>query len=268
MEINRSNILDIINKADLKPDKDYGQNFLIDQEISEKIVDLLGVKKEDNVLEIGPGLGSLTHFLASSKGFITAVDIDRRMIDFLKIVYKENNNIEIVENDIRKTKVEKFNKIVGNLPYNITTETIQYLLLNASKAAKMVFMIQSENFPHFFDTKGKEYGPTSILIHLLGKIEKAFVVKPGSFYPSPKCGSTVFAIILNQDADKFDSIKAFKIAKQLFLNRRKTILNNLNNYLKNKDLSINLCHDLGISPLSRPEDLSPEVYLSIARYLK
>ena len=266
MEINRSNIFEIINKASLQPDKDYGQNFLVEPEISNRIVEALNINNKDNVIEVGPGLGSLTHYLSLSDASITVVDIDLRMTNFLKIVYQDSN-INIVENDIRKVDVSNYNKVIGNLPYNITTEAIQYFLLNANKAEKMVFMIQSETLSHFIDVSGKEYGPTSVLIHLLGNIEKLFTVKAGSFYPAPKCSSVVFAINIDPNKDRLKAISAFKLAKQLFLNRRKTILNNLVNYLKNKELANKVCEDLQINPLSRPEQLSPEIYLSISEYL-
>ena len=266
MEINRSNIFEIINKASLQPDKDYGQNFLVEPEVANKIVQALNINNKDNVIEVGPGLGSLTHFLSLTDSSLTVVDIDLRMTNFLKIVY-QNSDINIVENDIRKVDVSNFNKIIGNLPYNITTETIQYFLLNATKAEKMVFMIQSETLNHFVDISGKEYGPTSVLIHLLGKIQKLFTVKAGSFYPAPKCSSVVFAIDIDANKDRLKAINAFKISKQLFLNRRKTILNNLVNYLKDKDMANKVCDDLNINPLSRPEQLSPEIYLAISEYL-
>ena len=266
MEINRSNIFEIINKASLQPNKDYGQNFLVEPEISNKIVQALNITNNDNVIEVGPGLGSLTHFLSLADCSLTIVDIDLRMTNFLKIVYKDND-VSIVENDIRKVDISKFNKVVGNLPYNITTETIQYFLLNAIKAEKMVFMIQSETLNHFVDTSGKEYGPTSVLIHLLGSIQKLFIVKAGSFYPAPKCSSVVFSIDIDLNKNRSKAINAFKLSKQLFLNRRKTILNNLVNYLKDKELANKVCSDLNINPLSRPEQLSPEIYLAISEYL-
>ena len=189
------------------------------------------------------------------------------MINFLKVVYQDFKNIEVIENDIRKTDVSKYTKIVGNLPYNITTETIQYFLMNAINAKTMVFMIQSETFNHFSDVAGKEYGPTSVLIHLLGKIEKLFTVKAGSFYPVPKCNSLVFYINIDTRLERNAAIKAFKISKQLFANRRKTIQNNLMNYLKDKEKASKLCNDLGINPQSRPEQLSPEIYLAISEYI-
>jgi 16S rRNA (adenine1518-N6/adenine1519-N6)-dimethyltransferase len=128
-------------------------------------------------------------------------------------------------------------------------------------------MIQSETYNHFSDTSGKEYGPTSVLIHLLGTIEKLFTVKAGSFYPAPKCNSTVFAIEISNTANRESAIRAFKVAKQLFANRRKTIQNNLVNYLENKDLAAKLCSDLNINLQLRPEQLSPETYLLISDYV-
>jgi len=166
MEINRNNFMEIIEKSLLKPDKDYGQNYLLEPDICQRIVDLLDIKDIDTVLEIGPGIGSLTHFLTlKDKARITLVDIDKRMIDFLKILYSKEN-VSLILNDIRKEDVSKFTKIIGNLPYNITTETVVYLLENARVCQKMVLMCQSEAFPRFFDVSGKEYGPVSILIHL------------------------------------------------------------------------------------------------------
>lgn len=267
MEINRSNINEIVQKASLRPDKDYGQNFLVEPVVSNRIVEALNINKEDNVLEVGPGLGSLTHFIAEKEVKYDAVDIDIRMIDFLKIVYKDFPNVNFIENDIRKHDVSNYNKIIGNLPYNITTETITYFLLNADKAEKMVFMIQSEALNRFIDTKGKEYGPVSVLIHLIGKTEKLFTVKAGSFYPAPKCSSVVFSIDIYASKNKKEATRAYVLAKQLFSNRRKTILNNMLNVIKNKEEALQMFKDLGINELSRPEDLSPETYLAIYKYL-
>lgn len=266
MEINRSNIFEIVNKASLQPDKDYGQNFLVEPEISSKIVQSLNIENNDCVIEVGPGLGSLTHYLTMHKTSITVVDIDLRMTNFLKVVYQDES-IKIIENDFRKVDVSSYNKIIGNLPYNITTEAIQYFLLNAKNAKRMVFMIQNETYNHFSDVSGKEYGPTSVLIHLLGNIERLFSVKAGSFYPVPKCNSVVFAINIDSSKNRESAIKAFKIAKQLFANRRKTILNNLVNYLKDKEAANKVCEYLNINPLARPEQLQPEIYLGISEYL-
>ena len=268
MEINRSNINEIVTKASLRPDKDYGQNFLVEPSICEKIVDALNIQENDTVLEVGPGLGSLTHFISLKNAKYNAVDIDPRMVNFLRVVYQDFSNVQIIESDIRKHDVSKYSKVIGNLPYNITTETIQFFLTNAVSAKRMTFMIQNEALNRFYDVKGKEYGPVSVLLHLLGSIEKLFVVKAGSFYPAPKCSSVVFAINIDENKSREDAIGAFKLAKSLFFNRRKTIQNNLVNTLKDKELVAKLCADLKINPLSRPEDLSPDTYLTIFKYLQ
>ena len=268
MEINRSNINEIVTKASLRPDKDYGQNFLVEPSISQRIVDALNLKDEDQALEVGPGLGSLTHFIALTNTKYDAVDIDPRMVNFLRVVYQDNSNVQIIENDIRKQDVSKYNKIVGNLPYNITTESIQYFLINALSAERMVFMIQNEALGHFYDVEGKEYGPVSVLLHLLGSIEKLFTVKAGSFYPAPKCNSVVFAIDIDPSKNRKEAIGAYVLAKKLFLNRRKTIQNNLLNVLKDKQLVTKTLDGLSINPLARPEDLAPNTYLALYRYLE
>lgn len=260
MIISRDNVYDIVRKCELKPDKDYGQNFLLEPTICEKIVQALDINDDDTVLEIGPGLGSLTHFLSLYPNPTTVVDIDFRMIDFLKIVYQNSANIELVNNDIRKQNVEKFTKIISNLPYNITTEVIVYLLKQAKAVKKLVLMCQSENFPHFYETKGKEYGPVSVLIHLVGEIQKVITVKAGSFYPAPKCNSTVFSITLMDDVNVVEAIKIYEFAKQMFLNRRKTIYNNLSNYLKNKEKALQILEKAKLDTNLRPEQIDPLNY--------
>ena len=263
MEINRKNVMEIIEKSGLKPDKDYGQNFLLEPDVCKKIVDLLEISSEDAVLEIGPGIGSLTHFLSVSDAKeITLVDIDKRMIDFLKILYAKDN-IELVLNDIRKVDVSNYTKIIGNLPYNITTETIVYLLEKCQKARRMVLMCQAEAFPRFYDLSGKEYGPASILVHLLGVSKRNFVVKPGCFHPVPKCSSLVFTIDLEKNVNKSFVLEVYKFAKRLFLNRRKTIYNNLSTCLGNKEVAQKILEALNIPMNKRPEEVLPQQYVEI-----
>jgi 16S rRNA (adenine1518-N6/adenine1519-N6)-dimethyltransferase len=263
MEINRKNVMEVIEKSGLKPDKDYGQNYLLEPELAKRIIDLLEIKSGENVLEIGPGLGSLSHFLSLySESKITLVDIDERMINFLKIIYNASN-ISLVLNDIRKHEVTKYDKIVGNLPYNITTETVVYLSENAKNAKKMVLMCQAEAFPRFNDLSGKEYGPVSILVHLLGNSKRNFTVKPGSFYPIPKCSSVVFTIDLNNDDKREQSLEVYRFAKKMFLNRRKTIYNNLSSFLGNKETASELLKQSNIDPSKRPEELSPSNFVTL-----
>ena len=265
MEINRNNIIEIVNKSNATPDKDYGQNFLIEPSYSSEIVSFLDVEKEELVLEIGPGLGSLTHFLVNECN-LDVCDIDERMISFLKIIYKDD--INYILNDIRKVSISKYDKIIGNLPYNITTELVTFLLLNITKCQRMVLMCQQEAFNHILDTAGKEYGPLSVLVHLLGEPKKLLNLKPGCFYPAPKCNSLVFSFDYNPITDKESAIRAYKLSKSLFSNRRKTIYNNLGGYLKDKNKAGEILNKLNIEPNKRPEDLSPKTYLDIYNLIK
>ena len=127
----------------------------------------------------------------------------------------------------------------------------------------MVLMCQNETFLHFFNTSGSEYGPTSILIHLLGSINKTIIVGKGCFYPVPKVDSVVFEINLDKDIND-DIVKAYKVSKSLFLNRRKTIFNNLSNFIKDKELARKILSDASLQENLRPEQRSPEKFLEIS----
>ena len=266
MEINRSNIFEILKNTDIRPDKDYGQNFLLEPEIAKSIVDLADIKEEDSVLEIGPGLGSLTHFIDLKNCHFSVCDIDYRMIDFLKIFYKDR--ITYINNDIRKVDITIYDKIIGNLPYNITTELVEFLLLSGINAEVMVLMIQLEAFNRFYELSGEDYGAISVLTRLMCNVEKHFVVKPGSFHPVPKCKSVVFTLTRKEDVDYDSIIGTYKLAKSLFLNRRKTIYNNLKNYLSSGDKASELLSKLNLDPQLRPENIKPEIYFQMYQLIQ
>ena len=263
MEINRENIFTICDKNNIKPDKDYGQNFLVEPRVSSHIVDLLYLENDERVLEIGPGLGSLSHFLSLHSNDIDLLDIDFNMVGFLEKVYSQNENINVILGDIRNHDVSSYDKIIGNLPYNLTTEIITYLLMNAVNVKRMVLMCQTEAYYHFYNTSGSEYGPVSVLLHLIANINKAFLVSKGNFYPVPKVESIVFMIDFTNEVEREKAMKVYAFAKQLFLNRRKTILNNLTRYLKDKEMALNLLKYVDIAENLRPEQLSPNQYLAL-----
>lgn len=262
MEINQKVLSQIFNDLGLKANKDLGQNFLTDPNVCERIASSLTIKENDLLLEVGGGLGSLTHFLVNKAQEFDVVDLDVRMCNFLNSVY-QNDNINIINEDIRNVDLRKYTKIIGNLPYYITTELVTQFVTQASNCSQMVFMIQTEAVNRFVDTSGKEYGPISVLIHLVGNSKRLFSVKPGCFCPIPKCGSSVFIIEINKIEEKEKYLDVYKMTKQLFLNRRKTILNNLTNYLGNKEKAQNTLQNLDILFTKRPEELEPNQYLRI-----
>lgn len=266
MEISKSNIFELLNVTGIRPSKDFGQNFLIEPTISKRISDVLLTNEFDNILEIGPGLGSMTHFLEQKEGKLDCVDVDFHMISVLKELYK-NSKVNLIFNDVRKINLEFYSKIIGNLPYNITTELIVSLLENAKNCKQFVFMIQAEAINRFIDTSGKEYGPASVLIHLLGNIKKQFIVRAGSFYPAPKCNSVVFDINIEDRYSRDFAIEVYKLTKKLFLNRRKTILNNLG-FVVGKEKSLEILSKLGIPETTRPEEIAPERFVEIYKLTK
>lgn len=262
MEINEKNITDIVKKCGLNPNKSLGQNFLINNNVSFAIANFLTCHQNSNVLEIGPGLGSLTNHL--TKYPLDSVDVDKRMIDFLKIVYQDKKDLCFICDDILNTNVEKYDAIIGNLPYYITTDIITYLLLNAKKANEMVFMIQKEAFPRFSKKVNEDgYSPIGILIDLLGEVKKCLDVKASNFYPNPHVDSIVFKITLDNNKKIEKNYNIYKFAKTMFLNKRKTILNNLGNYLKNKSKAEIILKDLNLSFNLRPENLSTNDYINL-----
>lgn len=267
MEINRKNVMESIKSYNATPDKDFGQNFLVEPSISKRIVESLCITDGEKVLEVGPGIGSLTHFLVESKQDITVVDVDERMTFFLEVIYQNASNLDIVLSDIRRFDVSNYDKIIGNLPYNITTELVTYLVMNAKHAKKLVLMCQLEAFNRFHALSGKDYGPISILIHLLGGSKKVLNVPKGMFYPVPKVDSLVFEVNITRE-NKEEAYGVYKMAKQLFLNRRKTLLNNMINYLKNKEKAEWVLNELNIPLNKRGEEISPEMFLKIYQLLK
>ena len=267
MIIDRKVINDITKGLGISPNKDLGQNFLVEPTVSERISNSLELNDKDITLEIGPGLGSLTNFLVNKSSSLDVVDIDTRMCNFLSTVYNENE-ANIINEDIRKVDVSKYTKIIGNLPYYITTELITFLLEKSTKCEKMVFMIQTEAVNRFIDDSGKEYGAVSVLSHLLGTPKRLFSVKASSFYPAPKCGSTVFEINLDKKVDREKMIAVYKMAKQLFLNRRKTLLNNLGGYLGDKEKAADAITKLGLPLTVRPEEIKPNTYAELYNLIK
>lgn len=264
-EVNRDSIKYLMEIANINPTKDKGQNFLVNPEICKNIIDLLKNNANSKVLEVGPGLGSLTYHLLNKCKNLDLIDVDERVINYLSLEVKDKANL--IYKDALKYDVSKYEYIISNIPYNITTDLIEHLLLCGEKCKQYVFMCQKENFNHFNDTKGSEYGPLSVLIHLLGSIKKAFDVAAGNFVPAPKCVSTVFTIEINEDSDREEVIRTYSLARKAFANRRKTLLNNLSS-IYGKDVSIAILEKVGINENARPEEISPSLYLKISEITK
>lgn len=251
----------------IKAKKKYGQNFLSDKSVINDIVRNINPQQNDNILEIGPGLGSITFPLLNKLKKIDVIEIDPDMINYLKkSPYSEK--IKIYENDILNFDdifFNKYNKIVGNLPYYISSEILIKLCKINKTNKKITLMLQKEVADRIASPAGKKiYGRLSIIIQYFFKVEKLFDVSPNSFNPSPKVDSSLVNLIPNlfkkEKVIKFNNFE--KITKLAFGKKRKTIKNNFKNILDNSDFI-----SLSIDPQKRPETLNVSDFVRIENYM-
>ena len=257
MQINKSSCLELLNEFGITPSKDKGQNYLINPTISKRIVDSLTINEDDKVLEIGPGIGSLTNFLEEKTDDLSVIDIDEQSCEVLRDLYP---SINVINQDVLKSDVSSYDRIISNVPYSVTSDLIEHLLLNGKKAKQLVLMVQEDAYKRIVSLKGKDYGPLSVLINLKGKVKPLFKVGPSEFYPRPKCVSIVFSVDL-KDEEVIDE-KGYRVIKTLFTNRRKTLLNNLL-LLTTKEQANSLLERLKLPLTVRPEEINPETYIKL-----
>lgn len=247
---------------------EVGQNFLIDEDVSQKIVDSLDIKDGEHVLEIGSGAGSLSYFLAKTNGDIEMIDIDEGLVTKLQNDFKDAKNVHPLLGNAMRYDMSKFQKILGNLPYYITSGILERVLLNAKNVTKAVFMVQKEALARLSASKGsKDYGPLPILIQYRAKMNRLFNVSRASFVPAPHIDSSVFSLEFYEDKDLETTKKLYSLLNGVFLHRRKTILNNLASFLKDSSKAKEILSKSNVSEQLRPEDISLEQYLIILSYL-
>jgi len=262
-------LFDFIKSLRLVASKDLGQNFLIDPVIASSIVDALGVQENEKVLEIGAGFGSLSYYLAAKDAEITLLDVDARAIVFLNEQFVDRSNVKIVQESILKHDVTSYHRIIGDLPYYLTTDTIENMLLNGVSSKRLIFMIQKEVLPRLIAKPGAEgYGPLSILISYLGSAKRLMSVNRREFVPAPKVDSVVLTIDIDPDKSHETAENLLKIVKRLFHHRRKTIKNNLRLLLDDADVVDGLLADLKVDGSQRPQDLGLDFYLALTKRLK
>ena len=253
-----------IKSYKLIANKSLGQNFLINPQIAKKIVNLLELKESDKVLEIGAGLGSLSYFLAIAKCESELIDVDERMLMFLDKHFKDYQNINVKRQNILKHDLTGFNKIVGNLPYYITTGIIEKLLVDAKDAESMVLMTQKEVYPKLLSSNKS---PLSLFLNYVSDISSPIEIGRNNFTPVPHVDSVVFILKPNKNIKNEENEKLFKVMKQLFLLRRKNILNNLANLVKNKEKAREILGKMQIDTNKRPEELPIEFYINLLKML-
>ena len=280
---NSARTKEILAKYNMSAKKKFGQNFLIDSAVLENIVEAAGVGSDDCVLEIGPGIGTLTQYLAEAAGRVVAVEIDKGLIPVLADTLSEYNNVTVINEDVLKVDIgaiaQEYNggrpmKVVANLPYYITTPIIMKLFESGAPIESITVMVQKEVADRMTEGPGsKDYGSLSLAVGFYAGAESVCDVPPSSFIPQPGVGSAVVRL------SKYDKPKVsvrdekylFEIIRTAFNQRRKTLSNALSN---NPALRVSRQQvqdalvEMGINDKARGETLSLEQFAALSDILQ
>lgn len=278
---NPKNTIEILRKYDFSFQKRFGQNFLIDTHVLDKIIYSAGITKEDFVLEIGPGIGTLTQYLCESARQVIAVEIDKKLIPILDDTLSEYDNVSVINDDILKVDIQaiadKYNdgkpiKVVANLPYYITTPIIMGLFESHVPIDSITIMVQKEVAERMRACPGKkDYGALTLAVQYYSKPEIVANVPPNCFMPRPNVGSAVIRLTKHNKpiVDVIDEALLFKIIRASFNQRRKTLQNGLNNYSGlsySKEQILDAIRSINVSDSIRGEALTLEQFSQISNY--
>lgn len=279
---NPKNTIEILNKYKFVFQKKYGQNFLIDNHVLNKIVKASEITKDDLVLEIGPGIGTLTQYLCENARKVIAVEIDKDLIPILEDTLSGYHNVEVINEDILKVDLRELIKdknenkpikVVANLPYYITTPIIMGLLEKKLPIDNITVMVQKEVARRIQAGPGtKEYGALSLAVQYYAKPYIAAFVPPNCFMPRPKVGSAVIRLSLhsNKPVEVKDEGLLFQIIRSTFNQRRKTLVNGLYNgdsIELSKDDILDAIHVLGKPSSVRGETLTLDEFARLSNII-
>lgn len=272
---------EIINKYDFNFKKNFGQNFLIDQHVLDKIINSAEITKEDIIIEIGPGIGTLTAELAKNAGKVIAVEIDKTLIPILSETLSNYDNIEIINEDILKVDIKKIAqdnpnrviKVVANLPYYITTPIIMEILENRLPVESITVMIQKEvAYRMKAAPSTKDYGSLSLNVQYYCEPYLVANVPPNCFMPRPNVDSAVIRLTLLEkppvECSNVDLM--FKLVKIAFSQRRKTLLNcifNSKEFGFSKEEIAKILNNAGFDERIRGETLTLEEFAKLTEYI-
>ncbi len=276
---NSARTKEVLAKFNMSAKKKFGQNFLINENVLDGIVEAAGVTKEDCVLEIGPGIGTLTQYLAEAAGQVVAVEIDKTLIPVLDDTLSEYDNVTVINEDVLKVDIDaiikEYNhdrpiKVVANLPYYITTPIIMKLFESGAPIESVTVMVQKEVADRMVMGPGnKDYGSLSLAVAYHASAQSVMDVPPSCFIPQPRVGSAVVYLKKheNKPVQVNDEKYMFEIIRTAFNQRRKTLSNSLSNNpaLKvSRQMVQDALTDMGIDEKARGEvlDLSQFAELS------
>ncbi len=276
---NPKKTIETIKKYNFNFQKRFGQNFLIDSHVIDKIIKAADIKKTDTVIEIGPGIGTMTQYLAENAGRVFAVEIDEKLLPILKDTLSPYDNVTVINQDILKTDIESLAgpgvtvKIVANLPYYITTPIIMGLFENHVPAESITVMVQKEVADRMAASPGtKDYGALSLAVQYYADTYLAANVPPNCFMPRPGVGSAVIRLTRHKEmkVKVSDEKKMFKIIRASFGERRKTLANGIKNSPElsySREQVEKALTDMGIDTRVRGETLSLSQFAELSERL-
>lgn len=276
------NTIAVLQKYNFNFQKKFGQNFLIDPRVLEKIIRAAEITQEDFVLEIGPGIGTMTQYLCENAREVAAVEIDRNLIPILADTLSAYENVEVLNEDILKVDINRLAqeknqgrpiKVVANLPYYITTPIIMGLFESHVPVDSITIMVQKEVAERMQAGPGtKDYGALSLAVRYYARPEIVANVPPNCFIPRPKVGSAVIRLIRHREnpVQVRDESLMFRMIRASFNQRRKTLVNGLNNGAElnlEKQQIVNALGTMGLAPDIRGEALTLEQFAALSNLL-
>lgn len=276
------NTIAILQKYNFNFQKKFGQNFLIDPRVLEKIIEAADISKDDFVLEIGPGIGTMTQYLCEHAREVAAVEIDKNLIPILTDTLSGYDNVEIIHNDILKVDINRLVqeknqgnpiKVVANLPYYITTPIIMGLFESHVPIESVTIMVQKEVAERMQVGPGtKDYGALSLAVQYYARPELVANVPPNCFMPRPNVGSAVIRLTRHQEVpvQTADEKLLFALIRASFNQRRKTLVNGLNNAAGipyTKQQIVKALEKMGLSANVRGETLTLEQFAELSNLL-
>ena len=276
---NPQRTIEVIKKYEFCFQKKFGQNFLIDGHVLDKIIAGAGVTKDDMVLEIGPGIGTMTQYLAEAAGKVVAVEIDRNLLPILQETLADYDNVKVIHADVLSLDLEKLVqeenggrpiKVVANLPYYITTPIILKLLSETTRIKTYTMMMQDEVANRICSKPDvKDYNALSVCIQYRALSSKVLNISRNIFVPKPNVDSAVIRLELF-DTPPYkakDEVFFFKLIRDAFCQRRKTLVNNLKQTGYDKTVVLDALTYLGLPEAIRSEALNVEEFVKLSDYL-
>ena len=277
------NTIEVLQKYNFNFQKKFGQNFLIDTHVLDKIIRESGVSKDDMVIEIGPGIGTMTQYLCENAREVVAIEIDKNLIPILGDTLSAYDNVTVINEDVLKVDIKKLAeeknggrpvKVVANLPYYITTPIIMGLFESHVPIDSITIMVQKEVADRMQEGPGsKEYGALSLAVQYYAKPEIVAIVPPNCFMPRPNVGSAVIRLTCHEKppVEVKDEGFMFNLIRASFNQRRKTLVNGLTNasFLSvTKDQVAEALEKMELSATIRGEALSLEQFAQLSNILK